>query len=155
MATAPVITEVTDPLASWDELEPLYRALHQHHEPLRNFTLPDGWPEAQRAMLTSEAETVLLVARTDDGVVAVLDGLIRVHPITGTRSGCINSAYVDPQWRRRGLTARMTERFQRWAVEHGATELSLGLDAANEVGIEAWRSLGFEAVSYRMARDLP
>ena len=154
MAAEPVITEVPDPIERWPELEPLYRGLHQHHEPLRGFVLTEGWQSAQQAILATDADSIVLVAWVGGRAIALLDGLIRIHPITGVLSGYINSVYVEPPWRRQGVTARMVEHFERWATEHGATELMLGVDAANEEGVAAWEHLGFEPESYRMRRPL-
>ncbi len=154
MTAEPVITEVPDPIEGWLELEPLYRGLHEHHEPLRGFVLTDGWQSAQQTILATDADSIVLVARVDGRAIALLDGLIRPHPITGVLSGYINSAYVEPEWRRRGVTARMVEHFERWAVDHGATDLTLGIDVANEDGVAAWERLGFEPEPYRMRRPL-
>jgi len=149
------ISEVPDPLATWDELEPLYRGLHEHHEPLRNFKLVDGWQAGQRASLTAEGDIVVFLARSADAPIGVLDGSIRVHPITEVCTGYINSAYVLPEWRRQRVTHELVDHFSRWATARGATELGLNVDSANESAVEAWRALGFEAISLRMARELP
>jgi GNAT superfamily N-acetyltransferase len=144
------IVEVADPLAGWAELEPLYRGLHEHHEPLRQFKLVDGWQAAQQEALTAEGEVLVLVARAGERAIGVLDGRIRVHPITGVRTGYINSAFVDPASRERGVTRGLVGRFTSWAREHGATELGLNVDVLNAEGVAAWRALGFEERSYQM-----
>lgn len=149
----PTILEVADPLAIWDELEPLYQGLNEHHEPIRDFTLADGWAARQQAVL-SGPDKLVLVVRIDGRAVGVLDGTIRDNPTTGHRSGFIINAYVEPDLRRGGRARALVDRFEAWARDHGATSLRLNVDSENAIAVEAWRALGFDTVGYTMAREL-
>lgn len=149
------IVEAVNPLDLWEEVEPLYRALHQYHQPIRGFTLQPGWEAAQQSVLTGAAGgNLVLLARSGQRAVGVLDGAIRDNPITGTRSGFVNNAYVQPELRALGIGRTLLDHFEVWAREQGAADLRLSVDSENVVAVEAWRSLGFETVAYTMAREL-
>ncbi|HZO62511.1 MAG TPA: GNAT family N-acetyltransferase [Gaiellaceae bacterium] len=63
-------------------------------------------------------------------------------------------AYVRPRARRRGLLKRLTALALDDGRGRGATRVTLDVMAANQVGVAAWRRLGFEPEKLYMAAPL-
>jgi ribosomal protein S18 acetylase RimI-like enzyme len=63
----------------------------------------------------------------------------------------VASAYVRPRARRRGLLKALMREVARAGRERGATRVVLDVLAGNEVGVAAWRGLGFHDDKYHLA----
>lgn len=148
------IETVEDIDAAWPELAPLFRALHEYHEPLAGIVLAAGWEEAQRGTLRTPPEGIVLVAREESEPVAVMNGSVRGHPVFEERSFALDNAFVVERLRHAGLGRTMLERVEEWCREQGVGLVRLNVMAANAAGIDAWRGLGFEPDAYRMAKRL-
>ncbi|MCB2114587.1 MAG: GNAT family N-acetyltransferase [Parvularculaceae bacterium] len=61
--------------------------------------------------------------------------------------------YVDPEWRGRGVSARILDRLKEWAREAGLTELRLEVYPANSPARRAYEKTGFEP--YMLEMRLP
>lgn len=70
------------------------------------------------------------------------------------RFGYISNLTVSPNYRRRGLAARMTAELARWAIERGAVELYLQVLQNNEPAVKLYRTLGFDIVAEHHYRVL-
>lgn len=62
----------------------------------------------------------------------------------------VQSMYVDPGHRGRGLAGRLLEEIARAARRDGAPDLRLYVHGANEAALGAYRRGGFEESSYRI-----
>lgn len=64
----------------------------------------------------------------------------------------VQSLYVDPAHRGRGVAGRLLEAIRAAAQEAAALDLRLYVHAENEVAIRAYRRYGFEHAPYRVMR---
>jgi GNAT superfamily N-acetyltransferase len=111
-------------------------------------------PDAERrarpvfaAQLDSGNEAIFLAVV--DGEVA---GLIRCVEtassplLTPDRYCYVSSAYVRPEFRRRGILRRLLKRARAWCLERGMAEMRLHSVGTRESSAAAWQHLGFEVV---------
>jgi ribosomal protein S18 acetylase RimI-like enzyme len=61
------------------------------------------------------------------------------------------SAYVRPRARRRGVLTALMRELARAGRERGSTRVVLDVLASNDVGVAAWRRLGFQDDKYYLA----
>jgi ribosomal protein S18 acetylase RimI-like enzyme len=86
------------------------------------------------------------LAENDDGVV----GAARAKTIEGG-VWYVVFAYVRPAARRRGVMKALLRELVRVGRERGSTRVTLDVLAVNEVGVAAWRRLGFREDKYYLA----
>ncbi len=53
---------------------------------------------------------------------------------------------LSPEQRGQGLGTELYQAFENWVSAQGIKQVSLGVVEANELGLQFWRSLGFEVV---------
>ena len=135
----------------------LWTALHEHHAALdARYALTDDaprrWAADAREWLRSDADRVWAAER--DGA---LDGFATAHR---TSVGAIYRApevvylddlFVMPRARGEGLGRALVEAVAEWAREIGASEIRLGVLAANAEAEAFWRRAGAAPVALTMA----
>ena len=102
------------------------------------------WPDASPADFAGE---VVLVWEREEGG---LGGAV-IHALRPWAEGCdsmpvpyIEGWYVAPDLRRSGVGRALIEAVERWAREHGYTELGSDVEVANDISLRAHEALGFE-----------
>jgi len=70
------------------------------------------------------------------------------------RIGHIENIYVDPRYRRMGLSRFALEKLFADFKARGVTYADLSVDVRNASGVEAWKDAGFEKWRYIMRRKL-
>lgn len=99
------------------------------------------------AQLESDIEVVFLAEASGDPV-----GLVRCvdtvsSPLLLPERYCyVSSAYVKPDFRRRGILQALIERARDWCDERGLVEMRLHNVGSRESAAGAWDALGFEVV---------
>jgi GNAT superfamily N-acetyltransferase len=58
--------------------------------------------------------------------------------------------FVEPDWRGRGVNARLIAALKEWCRANGVTELRLDVYADNEPAVRAYRKAGFRASMVEM-----
>lgn len=58
--------------------------------------------------------------------------------------------FVEPQWRGRGVNARILARLKEWARENGLTEMRLEVYPTNAAATHAYEKAGFEPYMLEM-----
>ena len=86
------------------------------------------------------------LAENDDGVL----GGARAKTIEGD-VWYVVFAYVRPEARRRGVLKALLRELVREGRERGSSRVTLDVLAVNEVGVAAWRRLGFQDDKYYLA----
>ena len=130
--------------------------------PLYGRLRPDAEARAHdlyRAQLTSPLEAIF-VAEAEAGVVGILRCVdTPSSPLLDPERYCyVSSAYVRPEWRRRGVLRALLERAIAWCDERGIDEMRLHNAASSIAATEAWQALGFDVVEQvrrRKVRDAP
>lgn len=90
---------------------------------------------------------VFVCERPGGGLAGMLELSVRDYA-----EGCtgptpyVESWYVDPDVRHRGVGSRLIAAAEAWAREHGYRELASDTLLDNELGLRAHRALGFEEV---------
>lgn len=104
-------------------------------------------PERLAVMARARGPKAYVLGRTHEraagtGFVAIYGGIAMVHALE-----------VAPAFRRRGVARNMMARLWLWALQNGATHVSLAVIRANVAGNALYRSLGMAHVGqyhYRM-----
>ncbi len=145
------IEEITDIRASWPRLGPLFKTLHEYHEPiLGDIELLPDWSERQRDHLSEMPESLVLLAKSDDADVGMLCGRIARGIMERLTCGWISDAYVVAEHRRSGVATLLVDRFREWSRANGADQLRLQVAVANEGGVVFWTGAGFEPLYCNM-----
>src|SRR5262245_10626384 len=67
----------------------------------------------------------------------------------------VSSAYVRPEYRRRGVLTKLFERARAWCEDRGLTEMRLHNVGSRQASVAAWDALGFEVVEQVRVLRLP
>lgn len=119
---------------------------------------PDAERRARRlfaGQLGSSREALILAEHGADAV-----GILRCAEIEGSplllpeRYAYVSSAYVAPEWRRRGVLRQLLAAAEEWAAGRGLTEMRLSAASDSEAALTAWRSLGFVQAEQLHVRTL-
>jgi ribosomal protein S18 acetylase RimI-like enzyme len=77
-----------------------------------------------------------------------------IDQITGIRHPNIFLIYVDPGYRRQGIGRELMRQAEVWAKLEGYSQISLQVFTTNQPAIDLYGSLGYEARSISMFREL-
>ncbi len=67
----------------------------------------------------------------------------------------VSSAYVRPEYRRRGVLTQLLRRARAWCEDRGLTEMRLHNVGTRQASVAAWDALGFEVVEQVRVLRLP
>ena len=109
----------------------------------------EDWFDAEQRGGTPLIGVAVIVADQGDGALA---GFVEI----GSRKyaeGCdttpvayLEGWYVDPEFRRTGLGARLIRAAETWALRHGFSEMASDTELDNDISEQAHIALGFEEV---------
>jgi ribosomal protein S18 acetylase RimI-like enzyme len=105
--------------------------------------------------LRSDGEAIFLAE-----VGACAAGIIRCVEMIGSpllepaRYAYVSSAYVRPEFRRRGVLRAMLRKVERWSQDRGLDQMRLHNVAGSESAEGAWTALGFEVVEQVRLRTI-
>lgn len=125
----------------WEEFEAEVPPPPEHQE-----TWEEEWADVSADI---GGRGAVFVAEGDEGVA----GTVRATMLRGNVWN-IMFAYVRPQARRQGALKQMLAPAIEAGRERGATRVTLGVLAANEVAVAVWRRLGFEPFHHDMELTL-
>jgi ribosomal protein S18 acetylase RimI-like enzyme len=77
-----------------------------------------------------------------------------IDQITGIRHPNIFLIYVEPSYRRQGIGRELMRQAEVWAKLEGYSQISLQVFTTNQPAIDLYGSLGYEARSISMFREL-
>jgi ribosomal protein S18 acetylase RimI-like enzyme len=77
-----------------------------------------------------------------------------IDQITGIRHPNIFLIYVEPSYRRQGIGRELMQQAEVWAKLEGYSQISLQVFTTNQPAIDLYDSLGYEARSISMFREL-
>lgn len=145
-------------LADWHhELDPAYyRPAVEYAEAQEQ--------EIERAL--SDKDSAIIVAEENSGLAGFLLADIReAEPYmkaaglprqsgaaAGGKIGFVESVFVLPAYRRRGLLTALFKKAETWFEKKGMVGLELNIHCRNQAAIAAWKKLGFEEYKIRMRR---
>ncbi len=110
----------------------------------------ESWEDEWRDVSADiEGRGAVFLAEDDEGVV----GSARAKTIDGG-VWYVVFAYVRPRARRQGVLRALMTELVAAGRERGATRVTLDVIAGNEVGVAAWRRLGFVDDKYYLASTL-
>lgn len=110
--------------------------------------------ELTRSQLADSSQA-FFVATVAQRIVGMLRcSVARSSPLLRSDSYClVTTAYVRPELRRRGVLSRLFEAVVAWCNERGLVELRLQCKTDNEIGLAAWKALGFREVALVLSRS--
>lgn len=112
----------------------------------------DAPERARRLFATQLASTTERIFLAEDEAQVV--GIIRCVETVGSplldpaRYAYVSSAYVRPEWRRRGTLRALVDAARAWCEERGLSELRLHSVAGDAASNAAWEALGFTVVEH-------
>jgi ribosomal protein S18 acetylase RimI-like enzyme len=99
---------------------------------------------ARYRAIDGTADAIHLVAERDGEVVGMGVGVVhRPSSVSDALALEVSSFVVSPALRGRGIGRSLLERLAQFARERGVRSLDLRVFAANELGVDFWRSHGF------------
>lgn len=147
-----------------DDLEPLWRALYDHHAdvgrgvaPVRNFDETWRRRRDQYEQWLSGDEAVLVVAERAGAAVGYAMVTVGHGPATwdlGDRALEIETLAVLPEERSAGVGHALIEEAERVARERGAEVIAVGLVHTNDGARRFYEREGFGLFYLEMVRDL-
>lgn len=145
-----------------DQLITLERKMADYHHSLR----PNYWKSADdtnwdlrkshRNEIINKDANLWLVAEVNNQIVGYMSAeIIPASPVKMyDKIGYIKNTYVIPEFRKKGIIKKGLQRISEWFNENNIKIVELNVDVNNKEGIEAWKHLGFEEQSKRMALEL-
>ncbi len=102
--------------------------------------------------IIDKENVLVIVAELDDKVVGYMIGVIeQQRPFLNLKkAGRISDAYVDENYRNRGIGKAMFEELKSWFKKNGINFLTLSVDVRNKDGYAFWKKMGFEEWMVRM-----
>jgi GNAT superfamily N-acetyltransferase len=98
----------------------------------------------------------VIVADAGQQLVGLAHGVMRSAPelpvFVQQRWGVLDGLVVDPACRRRGVGRRLTEAFEQWALDRGASWVELNVYEFNAEARGFYESLGYLPLSTKLRR---
>lgn len=111
------------------------------------------WPEHDTSELEQEFSELLesgraavFLAGDGDSWIGFAQCQLRSDYVEGTQTspvGYLEGIYVEPEYRRRGIAARLLDACEAWAAEQGCTEFASDAEISNRVSRSFHKSMGF------------
>ena len=132
-------------------------------EEVRNPFFANPHPDAEtralhltRAEMTTPGEAFLVATRGDSIVGMLRCRAARRMPLVAeARQAVVTTVYVVPEQRRTGVLRALLDGADRWCRRQGLTGMRLQCALSNEVGRQAWESLGFAPAETLYLRTVP
>jgi GNAT superfamily N-acetyltransferase len=147
------------------DLEPLWRALYEHHRGIAEGVaavrpFEDSWRQRRgqyQRWLEGDADAVLLVAVSDGravGYAMLTAGAGAATWDLGKTVAELETLSVLAEERGSGVGAALMEAGRRWALEHGARTIAVGLAHTNVGAQRFYERAGFTPFYLGMVLDL-
>ena len=147
------------------DLEPLWRALYEHHRGIAEGVagvrpFEDTWNQRQgqyREWLGGDGEAALLIAERDGrpvGYAMLTAGPGAATWDLGDRVAEIETLSVLADERGGGVGAALMQASRRWALERGARSISVGLAHTNDGARRFYEREGFTPFYLQVVLDL-
>ena len=134
-------------------IEPLWRKLNEHH---RRTTL--GWSDhfasfsfARRAQLLEQKRVRIDVAEDPEGAIVGYS----IASIAADGHGELESIFVLPEHRSRGVGEHLATLNLDWMRSNGASEITIVVAVGNEEALPFYERLGFIPRTYRLKKRPP
>ena len=115
---------------------------------------PAGYYDMQE--LITAPHIYLAVAELDGKLIG--SGYARIetakHYLNHAQQAYLGFMYVLPQYRGKGVNARILSELETWAVNRGVTELRLEVYHQNTIALKAYEKAGFEGYMLLMRKGL-
>lgn len=106
----------------------------------------DAMPDGK----TTEDKYILGLFNPQDALVGMIESL-RHYP--DNQTWWIGLMMLSPEQRGQGLGSEFYQAFENWVSVQGVKQVSLSVVKANELGLQFWKSLGFEFVRKTESRQ--
>jgi len=134
-------------------------ALHRGHLP-HLFRKPGGPPREldYYSGLIADENIALFVAEAGGELVGAVHVMVRESPefpiLVPRRYAVVESIVVKSGFQNHGIGRTLMEQMQAWAAAKGAAAIELNVYEFNHTAIAFYESLGYQAVSRKMSKDL-
>ena len=149
------IEEVTDLDAVWPHLTRLFLGLVQYHKPWEQRQLRPDWESRWRDFIALGPDRLILMAWSGDRAAGYVNARFQDdYGLFEEAYGFIDDAFVEADFRGRGLGRALLARAEAWCLRRGATELRLSAASENDLGVGFWKRSGFRVWHYSMSKEL-
>ena len=126
----------------------LFREDAGQRDPYMNLDWPKEEGHEHFAKFITNGDSLCLMATAGEALIGYLVGYLwhggNLRPI---KLAELESMFVRPKWRSRGVGRKLAEEFFKWARGKGAQRASVTAYAANARAIAFYRGLGFDTKS--------
>ncbi len=92
---------------------------------------------------------IFVMEAEGEGVVGVMNVLVRVSTYEGGPVLLIDDLYVDARFRRRGVARSALRWLEDWARAHGYPRIELAVEEGNAAAQALYESIGYVPVTWR------
>ena len=145
--------------ADLDTVVRLSAGLFREDSGRRDETVNQDWParegEAYFGAMFEREHSVVLVAEDDGAVVGYVAGhLTTVSTMSLVPLATMESIYVEPSARGRGVGGILAAALIHWATDRGAAQMRVTAYAANQGAVRLYQRLGFTPHELTLSRPL-
>jgi L-amino acid N-acyltransferase YncA len=131
----------------------LIREMAKYHNKLDKFYATSISKKALKSYIGEflrDRNRVAIVAEENKKMVGYILGSIRIYPvyISRTKSGCLDEAFVDMNYRNKGIGKKLLSELVKWFKSKKIRDVVASVDARNETSIKIWKKLGFHTHAY-------
>ena len=146
--------------ADYEEMLALYTALDSMHAEARPdccVLRDEVYPrEHYEANLTNPISFQMGAFDDETRMVGIVDATLWHESVMvkGVKTVCLDNIYVLPEYRRRGIAAKLFDAVEQWAKEQGAVRLDLHTWDFNKDAINLYRAMGMTPQRYVFEKHL-
>lgn len=119
------------------------------------YTLTDDAAEWYRQRITEEDGFAMVAEDSEEVIGYAVGGIHDAEEFRDIdRLAEIESMYLEPEYRGKGIGTQFVEKLRDWAVENNADRLRAEASAGNKAGIKFYRNKGLEDYSLTLEEDL-
>lgn len=133
-----------------EQLSRLQKEYMQYHKELDSYfsfreDISTLWQEHAKEILEDEKQVIFIAINDEQTVGYITAGIMKKAPIYEiSEVGVIGDAFVLPEFREQGIFKELTEAVFNWMQEKNIRYVEHPVAAGNTLGLEAWKSRGFE-----------
>ena len=99
-------------------------------------------------------DSVILVAKKENDVVAYLFGYILDLPVYIKKKAILDALYVEEQHRNNGIAQEMIVKFKEWCKKENVNIIELSVCSKNKNAHDMYKKNGFDIVKYTMTAKI-
>lgn len=139
------IEDIEQIVELWKELVSFHKNFGEYWAIDRTKNTENVFREWAKKRIEGKDSTILVTA-DENKIVGFLLGFIKKRPpvLKVKKVAYISDCVVYKEYRKKGITREMVKEFIKWAKKKKVKWVELQTSSKNEIGIKAWKKIGFE-----------